>query len=155
MVKTVFNICQQLLQPRGAYAAVVLAASVAIASLGCSKADDHVAVYPVKGKIQYQGKPINGAFVTLQPKAAVEGVPGPRATVAADGTFEVSTFNGGDGAPEGDYTLTVQWYKAIVRDHELIGGPNALPAKYASPKTSGLLVSVAAGENLLKPIVLR
>jgi len=155
VVKIVFNICQQLLQPRRAHAAVVLAASVAFASLGCSKADNHVPVYPVTGKIQYQGKPINGAFVTLEPKAAVEGVPGPRATVQPDGTFAVSTFNGGDGAPEGEYTLTVQWYKPVVRDHELVGGPNALPAKYASPKTSGLLVSVAAGENQLKPIVLR
>jgi hypothetical protein len=155
MVKTVLNICQQLLQPRAAHAAVVLAASVAFTSLGCSKADNHVPVYPVTGKIQYQGKPINGAFVTLEPKTHVEGVPGSRATVQADGTFAVTTFNGGDGAPAGEYTLAVQWSKPILRNNEYVGSPNLLPAKYASPKTSGLIVSVAAGENQLKPIVLR
>jgi len=155
MVKISLNLCQQLLQPRATHAAVVLAASVAFASLGCSKTDNHVPVFPVTGTIKYQGKPINGAFVTLEPKAIVDGVAGARATVQADGTFAVSTFNGGDGAPEGDYTLTVQWYKPIVRNNELVGGPNALPAKYASAKTSGLHVSVAAGENQLKPIALR
>jgi hypothetical protein len=136
-------------------AAIMLAALIILPGIGCSKADSHVAVYPVKGTIQYQGKPINGAFVTLEPKTAVEGVPGPRATVQQDGTFALSTFNGGDGAPEGEYTLTVQWYKPVVRNNELVGGPNALPPKYASAKTSGLIVSVAAGENQLKPIVLR
>lgn len=155
MVKSALNFCRQLLQPGATSTAVVLAASVAFVCLGCSKADNHVAVYPVKGTIHYQGKPINGAFVTLEPKAAVEGVPGPRAMVQPDGTFAVSTFNGGDGAPEGDYVLMVQWCKLVRQGQEFVSGPNVIPRKYTSATTSDLVIHVAAGDNQLKPILLR
>ena len=36
--------------------------------------------------------------------------------------------------------------------NELVGGPNVLPAKYASAKTSDVQIRVAAGENQLNPI---
>ena len=63
------------------------------------------------GAIKYQGQPIDGAFVSLHPKSATEGVPNPRATVAKDGSFTVSTYNGNDGAPEGDYIA----HRAVVQ----------------------------------------
>ena len=75
--------------------------------------------------------------------------------VAPDGSFAVSTYDGGDGAPEGEYVLTVQWYKPVRQGNDLVGGPNVLPAKYASPRTSDVRITVAAGENHLKPILLR
>ena len=94
-------------------------------------------VHPVVGAIQFRGQPADGAFVSLHPKNATEGVPNPRATVAKDGSFVVSTYDGNDGAPEGDYVVTVQWYKPVRQGNDLVGGPNVLPPKYASPRTSG------------------
>ncbi len=124
--------------------------------VGCGRSDkNHVAVHPVQGAIQFRGQPIAGAFVSLSPKNPIEGVPTPRATVGADGSFVLTTYDGNDGAPEGEYVLTVQWCKPVRQDNELIGGPNVLPPKYASAKTSDLKVTVAAGENHLKPIQLR
>jgi hypothetical protein len=114
-----------------------------------------VPVHPVTGAIQFRGKPVNGAFVTLHPKAPADGVPSPRASVAKDGSFAVSTYDGGDGAPAGDYVLTVQWYKPVKVGNDLVGGPNVLPAKYANAKTSDIRITVAAGENRLRPIQLR
>jgi hypothetical protein len=138
-----------------ASAAFVLAASVIPFALGCGSADTHVPVHPVLGAIQFRGQPVAGAFVSLIPKDAAEGIPNPRATVGKDGSFTVSTYNGDDGAPEGEYTLTIQWYKPVRQGNDLVGGPNVLPAKYASAKTSDVRIRVAAGENRLQPIQLR
>ena len=133
-----------------------VAAALILPALGCGRSDkNHVAVHPVQGTIQFRGQPIEGAFVSLCPTSAIDGVPAPRATVAKDGSIAVTTYDGNDGAPEGEYVLTVQWYKLVRQANELVGGPNALPPKYASAKTSDLRVTVAAGENRLNPIQIR
>jgi hypothetical protein len=126
-----------------------------LAAVGCSKSESHVPVHPVVGEIKFQGQPAAGAFVSLHPQNAAEGVPNPRATVAKDGSFTVSTFEGNDGAPEGDYVVTVQWYKPVRQGPDLVGGPNVLPPKYSSATSSDIKIHIAAGENRLKPIQLR
>ena len=148
------NSCQQHLSQKH-NAAVVLAALMVATGLGCSKSESRVPVHPVQGAIQYRGQPAAGAFVSLVPKNATDGVPNPRATVAKDGSFTVSTYDGNDGAPEGEYVVTVQWYKPVRQGNDLVGGPNVLPAKYSSPKTSDVTIHIAAGENRLKPIQIR
>jgi hypothetical protein len=124
---------------------------------GCSDCDPtRVPVHPVLGAIQFRGQPINGAFVTLHPKNGANiDVPHPRASVAADGSFTLTTFDGNDGAPAGDYVLTVQWYRPVKQGGDWVGGPNVLPKKYASPHTSDVRITVTAGENRLQPIQLR
>ena len=122
---------------------------------GCSQAPSGaVPTFPVKGQVTYRGVPAAGAFVTLHPKVAAPDVPTPRASVARDGSLELTTFNGGDGAPEGEYVVTVQWYKPVRQAGDLVAGPNVIPAKYASPKTSPLVIKVAANDNVLPPIQL-
>ena len=136
--------------------AVVMAAALMLMGAGCSRGDkNRLAVHPVQGAIQFRGQPIEGAFVTLHPKNETEGLPTPRATVAKDGSFVVTTYDGNDGAPEGDYVVTVQWYRPVRQGNDLVGGPNVLPAKYASAQTSDVRIRVAAGENHLHPIQLR
>lgn len=154
-----FSICTQFVRRRriscGLNSVLALAAIGILTSAGCSKSENHVPVHPVVGAIQYRGQPVVGAFVSLHPKSATEGVPNPRATVEKDGSFTVSTYNGNDGAPEGEYIVTVQWYKPVKQGNDLVGGPNVLPAKYASPQTSDVKIRVAAGENRLQPIQIR
>jgi hypothetical protein len=132
----------------------MLAALVSLSALGCGKAASKVATHPAKGSITFKGQPIHGALLTLHPKAPIENVPAPRANVGKDGSFRVTTFNGGDGAPEGDYVLTVKWYKPIKNGNDLISGPNVIPPKFGAPETSGVVVHIAAGDNELKPIKL-
>jgi hypothetical protein len=134
---------------------LVWAGCALLACVGCSKSENHVPVHPVVGAIKYQGQPIAGAFVSLHPKSPTEGVPNPRASVEKDGSFTLSTYNGNDGAPEGEYIVTVQWYKPVRQGNDLVGGPNVLPAKYASARTSDVKIRVAASENRLQPILLR
>ena len=135
---------------------LVLAAMPAVVVFGCGRPQtDTVHVYPTQGVITYRGRAIPGAFVTLHPKSRIPGAPNPRATVMPDGTFALSTYNAADGAPAGDYVLTVQWYRLVNRNGELSPGPNVLPRQYETPQTSRLEVTVAQAETRLPPIVLR
>jgi hypothetical protein len=123
-----------------------------LAAIGCGSgggsAADRVPVFPVEGSITLKGQPMPGAIVTLHPKTPIDKVPSPRAQVDRDGRLKVTTYNGGDGAPAGEYTVTVQWYKLVKTGGDLIAGPNVVPPKYGQPRSSDLVVNVAeAGPN--------
>jgi hypothetical protein len=136
-------------------ASVAATLLLAVTTAGCGKAEpERVAVFPTTGKITFKGQPTIGATVLLHPKAPQEKVPAPRASVAPDGTFKLSTFNTGDGAPEGEYVLTVKWYKPVKNGGDVVSGPNVIPAKYTQAESSTIVVRVAAGENSLDPIKL-
>src|SRR5215472_1146311 len=70
--------------------------------------------YPVRGEV-FVGKgkarkPAAGAVVVFHPTASAAGdVPRPTAHVGEDGTFELTTYVKGDGAPAGEYAITIEW----------------------------------------------
>ena len=137
-----------------------LAAIVAIAMLafcGCGDSgSQRVPVFKTAGKITFNNRPVDGAFLVLHPKAAAAAdVPRPTAHVQPDGSFEPTTFDSADGAPAGEYVVTVEWRKLINDRGEWVPGPNLLPAKYSNPATSGVTVMVAEGKNELPAITLR
>ena len=79
---------------------------VAVVCAGCSRSGP--ALYPVRGKVLFEGQPARGATLVLHPLGnsganAIE----PRAFVDRDGGFEVFTYAAGDGAPAGEYAVTV------------------------------------------------
>lgn len=126
-------------------------ATLGLISLACATpVAPRLAVHPAKGEVSYQGKPCGGALVLLHPLGAYDAdTPRPRALVRSDGAFDLSTYADGDGAPAGDYVVTVEWRK--VDDHPE-QGKNVLPERYADPRTSGLKVSVSAETGTLPPI---
>lgn len=128
----------------------------ALAFSGCSEAkSDRATVYSTKGSITFKGEPAFGAMVGLHPKTPLPaGVPNPRANVGKDGSFAISTYDSGDGAPEGEYILTVSWYKLLKEGNDVRSGPNVIPSKYTKPATSDIVVKVAAGENSIPAIQL-
>lgn len=138
----------------GLHAAAV-AILLAVAS-GCGDSDPtRIQVYPATGSISFRGQPVPGAVVTLHPREAdSQGAPVPRANVGRDGKFDVSTYDGGDGAPQGDYVVTIVWFRPVLKDGDLRAGPNVIPRKYARPETSDLRVTIAAGENAIPTIKL-
>ena len=85
--------------------------------------------------------------------------PNPRcstAEVAEDGTFTLSTYTADDGAPAGDYEVTVLWPEAastIGGDADL--GKDKLGKRYSNPKTSGLHARVQEGPNDIAPFHLK
>jgi hypothetical protein len=123
---------------------------VAVASTSCSQ-DKRVPVFPVTGQVSFAGKPTPRALLVFHP--VIESSLRPLGTVDEDGTFTLTTYEQGDGAPAGDYTVTVEWRRlATINDDQR--PPNKLPARYSNPKSSGITARVSEGDNVLPPMQL-
>jgi hypothetical protein len=110
----------------------------ALATIGCGSSAP--AVYAVRGRVvDAAGKPAAGALIVFHPvngAAATDKVaPKPVATVAEDGTFSLTTYVQNDGAPAGDYAVTITWIrpKKTPLDRE---GPDLLEGRYADAQKS-------------------
>ena len=103
-------------------------------------------VHPVHGQLLVGGKPAAGAFVFLVPvnESSDPTDPRPRAEVAPDGSFKVSMYGEKDGAPTGEYIVTILW--------EGEGGIDRLKGQYADARKSSLRAVVKEGKNELPPI---
>lgn len=126
---------------------------LAVGLSSCGKSDDRKPTFPVTGKVLVNGKPAEHATVVFHPVGeSGPTVVKPRGKVGADGSFVLTTYDGNDGAPAGDYLVTVELWLAGSRPDE--GPTSRLPAKFAKPDTSGLTATVNAGPTELKPFVL-
>jgi hypothetical protein len=92
------------------YAPALLALAVALASTGCGDDPNRQKTYKVRGHVVYKGQPASGALAIFHPKTddSMKAVR-PTATVREDGSFDLTTYKDGDGAPEGEYHVLVQW----------------------------------------------
>src|SRR5947209_451117 len=96
-------------------------------------------LYPVRGEVFVKGRPAEGALVVFHPVAAHDPAAGrPRGIVAADGSFQLSTYTKADGAPPGDYIVTINWLDHDKRKEEQV--PDKLKGHYTSPNTSKLRI---------------
>lgn len=79
----------------------------------------------------------------------------PIAITTADGTFHLSTLKSGDGAPAGEYNITVELReKRMDGDTEVRDGKNLLPAQYRDPAKSKLSYRVIEGDNQIPTLEL-
>ena len=134
------------------------AALIAMALAGCGrKVAERREVQPVEGQVIWEKKPLEGAVVIFYPQGwqTNDNTRAPRAQTGHDGTFHVGTYGNGDGAPEGQYVVTVVHCPLVQRGSDSVPGPNVLPNKYASPKTSDLRVEVVKGANTLPALALK
>ena len=130
-------------------------AIVALTVASCSKADGRKPTFPVNGKVLLpDGKPAEHATVVLHP-VGDDGpsTARPRGKVSADGSFTLTTYDADDGAPAGEYRVTIELWRTTGRGDE--GPTNRLPPKYARPDTSGLTATVGAGPTEMEPIKLK
>ena len=75
-------------------------------------------------------------------------VPRPRGIVKEDGTFVLGTYGKDDGAPVGEYAVTIQCFSKPKKGDDGFG-KNLLPPKYATVKTSGLKAHIQVGDNTI------
>jgi predicted small lipoprotein YifL len=128
----------------------LMIALFALAAAGCGSKGP--VLVPVSGKVLVNGKPAEHAIVVLHPVTASDQ-PKPRGTVATDGSFTLTTNVTGDGAPPGEYRVTVeQWLAGAKADDP---PTSRLPAKYAKPETSGLTATVTDTATELKTIEIK
>ncbi|MBT5017515.1 MAG: carboxypeptidase regulatory-like domain-containing protein [Planctomicrobium sp.] len=123
--------------------------------MGCSgdKSPDRPATTPTTGVVTYNGDPIEGATVTFKPGAEGKAAFG---KTDAEGKFAITTFEGGDGAIPGSYTISVTKMEEIESNAVSMDDPNydptieepepknLLPEKYADATKSGLTATVGA-----------
>jgi hypothetical protein len=64
-----------------------------------------------------------------------------------------------DGAPAGEYAVTITWFKPVITGNKVREGDgvvrNFLPAYLANPQTSGLVASVQKDLSQAKSFDLR
>jgi hypothetical protein len=117
---------------------------------GCGEKGLHVV--PVSGKVVVQGQPAAGAQVVLHPVGAkVDQTFSAVGKVQDDGTFKISAFGNGDGAPPGEYVATVQWFKLVQNDGGAGPGPNVIPRDYGDPARSPFKVTIKNAPTVLDP----
>lgn len=106
---------------------------------------NHRQTHPVTGSAEFGGKPAVGAHLIFHPDPDQEDRDGlPSAVVKADGTFTVSTYRDGDGAPAGHYVVTAQWFP-VGADGSV--GVNALHKSFANRAASPLQATIREGHN--------
>jgi hypothetical protein len=127
---------------------------LAAACGGCGQPTRETAtVFPVEGRFTVNGKPAGGALVSFIPLAApAEGRRAIPSQARADdsGAFKLTTFHTADGAPEGDYKVTIYWSApgpaaaTSANDDDAVLGPDQLRGRFASADKSNLRAHVAA-----------
>jgi hypothetical protein len=132
----------------------LLVLPLALSALG-GCAEKWAEVFPVSGTVKVDGQAPTGAQIALYAVApAGSDAVTPTGAVKNDGSFVISSYKAGDGAPPGEYVATIQWFKF---DEKISGaGPNVLPELYANPKTSPIKVKVGSGgPTVIDPISIK
>jgi hypothetical protein len=128
-------------------------ALLALPLAGCgSSGPASVPQHAVHGKVVSHGKPAAGAIVVLHSvdKANAGRFP-PRGTTDKDGAFVIGSRLKDDGAPEGDYAVTIFWpEEPSNRTAPGDTPPDRLKRRYNDPKHAKWKVHVAAGDNKLE-----
>lgn len=105
-----------------------------------------------------QGNAAPQAEITLHAATPLKDEMGrdifPHARVNDDGTFELTTYVPGDGAPAGEYRITVVWRKITIEAGEETFSHDLLFDRYANP-LNGQVIKIEAKENQLDPIQLQ
>jgi hypothetical protein len=126
-------------------------AGILAAASGCreSRVPDRESVVPVRGSVFVAGKPAAGAVVSFLPL----GDSSPRALrsngrAGNDGSFSLTTYVTADGAPVGEYVVTVYWADPAKTPPEEEEGeetdlaPDLLNGRFAAKDTSVLRATV-------------
>jgi hypothetical protein len=115
--------------------ALALAAGLLVFASGCK--DGRKSVYTVRGKVlTADKKPATGVMVTFHPANPDPQDPArPIGKVDEQGNYALTTYFENDGAPAGDYTITIVWptpKKAPFQPE----GPDKLGGKFLRAENS-------------------
>lgn len=125
-------------------------ALVLCCAAGCSDDRLPLKVFPVSGKLMVGDKPAGGAHLAFH---AVDRhiVSCPVAMTAPDGSFRLMTYAVDDGAPAGDYVVTIFWRDESIPVDDCVGEDlikhDRLFGIYFDSTKSPLRASVRPGPN--------
>lgn len=139
---------------------LLLVAGLALIPPACGEpTEKRVPLFPASGGVTYQGKPLANAFVLLRKEQSNPEVPSPSAITGEDGSFALTTYENQDGAPAGDYVVTISTAPRVAERRVSLKKAeppvDTLKGKYADPRSSGLRATIMPGTNTLEPFDLK
>ena len=118
-------------------------------AIGCSpQGPPRTPTFPVTGQVYVDGQPAAelAVFFTNTNGVDKNQPTFSTANTDAEGKFKVSTYESGDGIPEGTYAVTFMWGQVNLMTMSY-GGPDKLNDRYSDPETSTFKVTVKRGER--------
>lgn len=108
--------------------------------------------YPASGTVIVNGTPAGGAVVKLYPVSGKvdDRNSRPWAITDSNGAFQLKTYQAGDGAPLGEYDITVTW-PVDLNDMQL-AMVDQLDKQFSTPQKSQWKATIAEGDNVIAPI---
>ncbi|MEM7558138.1 MAG: hypothetical protein AAF394_03370, partial [Planctomycetota bacterium] len=130
----------------------VLCFALAMVLVGCEGSWE-ASTYPAMGSISINGQIPEGAVVELRSVGDAPDVRDSRpwGLVDASGNYTLTTYKQNDGAPVGEYAVTVRWPPTISKPSL----EDKLNGAYSDPNESKWKVSIAAEDNLLAKIEIK
>jgi len=126
---------------------------------GCSSKKepfDRKPTVQVKGTVLSDGQPAAGAILTfMRTDGADANLPGAQGTVAADGTYELTTYTTKDGVIVGNYQVSIVWPSRADwwNAEDGLASIDKLKGKYG-PGKSSIEVTIKEGQAQVDPIEL-
>jgi major membrane immunogen (membrane-anchored lipoprotein) len=119
---------------------------LALSLSACSQQDYGKKTHPVTGEVYVDGQPAGLLKITLHDVNGFDtNIPSASTAMTnEDGTFAISTFEEGDGAPAGEYTATFQWGK--LNNISMAYEGDQLNDKYSDAEKSEIRITVTEGE---------
>lgn len=122
---------------------------VVLTLTGCGEAKKpgRVPVFPTAGSVAVKGKPEADVMLLFHPLG--DGLKDVRcyARSAADGSFKVSTYETGDGAPEGEFAVTMTWPTVSVEDGGF--GEDRWKGKFNNPQSTPFKATIKGPQTEL------
>jgi hypothetical protein len=134
-----------------------LLSALLLACASCSnEGNNQEPVFPVVGKVTYNGSPASGATVFFRRKTdGANKAPTIVGIVQEDGSFEMVSGPLGKGAPAGDYDVLIEWKRVTGHGKRRPQtGPDLLQGRFADPKYPLFHAKIEAVPNNLAPFEL-
>jgi hypothetical protein len=124
---------------------------MAALSLACASCSNKNKIYPVSGKVTYNGSPASGATVFFRRQG---GDPMNEHTIMGivqeDGSFELVCGSLGKGAPPGEYDVLIEWKRVAGQaSGRPQRGPDKLKGRYADLSRPCFHATIKAERNAL------
>jgi hypothetical protein len=126
--------------------ALLLLSGLSLMPIACG---GPVKCYRVSGEVFLDGQPASGAEIMFYPVEDEKSPYKPSATVESDGSFRLTTYTAYDGAPAGEYKVTIVWRDGVREEGETHYGPDKFGNHYRSPKVTTLTATVEPKSNFL------
>ncbi|MBI3822329.1 MAG: hypothetical protein HY289_06580 [Planctomycetes bacterium] len=128
---------------------LILVSIAAPCLAGCSRSA--LATHPVRGQVYYRDKPLAEALIVFHALDASDHAANkPIAYTDSEGKFTLTTMKPGDGAPAGEYAITVDLREAVlVGEEKTRSGKSLLPERYRNVQKAVFKFRVEPGENIV------